>query len=214
VVEPDRVLESLRPRLEAILAQYPDLRYQFAGDRESQDKDQGSLLVNSLIMLVLIYAALAVPLKSYGQPFIIMSVIPFGIAGAYLGHGLIGMEVSVLSTVGIVALAGIVVNDSLVLIDYVNHCTREGKDYRLAVAEAGVRRFRAVMLTSATTFMGLLPLLLERSIQAQFLKPMAVSVSFGVLFATVVTLLLVPVLCYVAEDIRSVFSGLRRAPPP
>jgi multidrug efflux pump subunit AcrB len=136
-----------------------------------------------------------------------MSVIPFGVVGAIIGHLLLGKPLSVISMIGIIALSGVVVNDSLVLVDYINQRVREGLIWTEAVMEAGVRRFRAVLLTSVTTFVGLLPIQLETSIQSQFLKPMAISVSFGVLFATVVTLILVPVLCFIVDDLR----GYKRA---
>lgn len=201
--EPGRILADLQATvLPDILARYPDVDYQLAGEAEEQQGNVEVMLLTSLIMLMMIYSALAIPLKSWLQPLLIMSVIPFGIQGALIGHLLMGKEISVISIVGIVALAGIVVNDSLVLIDYINQKMRQGESWRQAVAFAGERRFRAVILTSVTTFLGLLPIQLETSIQAQFLKPMAISVAFGVLLATVVTLLLVPVLCYIADDLR------------
>jgi multidrug efflux pump subunit AcrB len=166
-------------------------------------------------MLIMIYAALAIPLKSYGQPLLIMAVIPFGLVGAILGHLLLGKDLSVISIIGIVAMCGVVVNDSLVLVDYINQRRQEGLEWASAVMEAGERRFRAVILTSVTTFVGLLPIQLETSIQAQFLKPMAISVAFGVLFATVMTLLLVPVLYFIAKDAQALgqrtFARLRGA---
>ena len=201
--EPSKILAALQSNeLKDILAKYPDVNYQLTGEAEEQQENQTSLIFSSLLILILIYAALAIPLKSYMQPLIIMSVIPFGLQGAILGHLFLGKEISIISIIGIVALAGIVVNDSLVLMDYVNQKMKEGEKWREAVASAGTRRFRAVILTSLTTFVGLLPIQLEMSIQAQFLKPMAISVAFGVLFATFVTLILVPVLCFIGDDIR------------
>ena len=201
--EPARILQELQANeLRDILQKYPDVSYQLAGETEEQEDNQRVLFFSSLIMLIMIYAALAIPLKSYLQPLLIMLVIPFGIQGAIIGHWIMGMEVSIISIVGIIALAGIVVNDSLVLIDYINQKMRAGDTWRDAVAFAGVRRFRAVILTSVTTFLGLLPIQMETSIQAQFLKPMAISVAFGILLATFVTLLLVPVLCYISDDIK------------
>ena len=190
-----------------VLARYPAVKYRLSGEAEQQDENTQSLLAGTLVMLILIYAALAIPLKSYGQPLIIMAVIPFGIVGAFIGHLIIGLPISVISIVGIIALSGVVVNDSLVLVDYINHRCRDGVNWCDAVMEAGVRRFRAVILTSITTFLGLLPIQLETSIQAQFLKPMAISVAFGVLFATVVTLVLVPILCFIVEDLRNFRRG-------
>ena len=189
-----------------VLAKYPAVNYRLSGEAEEEAENTSSLLIGTAVMLIMVFAALAIPLKSYGQPLIIMSVIPFGVVGAFLGHMIMGKPVSVISIIGIIALSGVVVNDSLVLMDYINHRVREGVAWCDAVMEAGVRRFRAVILTSVTTFVGLLPIQMETSIQSQFLKPMAISVSFGVLFATFVTLLLVPVLCFIVHDIR-VFLG-------
>ena len=136
-----------------------------------------------------------------------MSVIPFGIVGAILGHMLLGMNLSVLSLMGMLALIGVVVNDSLVLVDYVNRRRAEGHPATVAVRKAGVARFRAVILTSLTTFAGLAPLIFEKATQAQFLIPMAVSLGFGILFATAITLLLVPINYLVLEDLRRLARG-------
>jgi len=132
-----------------------------------------------------------------------MSVIPFGIIGALLGHYLIGIPVSILSIFGILALSGVVVNDSLVLVCRVNDLRKEGESYIDACSRAGADRFRAILLTSLTTFFGLGPLLLEKEVQAQFLKPMATSLAFGILFATVITLILLPLLMIIAKDIKT-----------
>ncbi len=138
-----------------------------------------------------------------------MTVIPFGLVGAVLGHLILGMEISILSVIGMLGLTGIVVNDSLVLVEHISNRLREGADelWQETVLDGAVRRFRPVILTSVTTFMGLLPIQLETAIQAQFVKPMATSVAFGVLFATVVTLLLVPVLYFVGRDLRNLFTA-------
>ena len=149
------------------------------------------------------YALMAIPFRSYVQPLIVMSVIPFGLVGAIIGHWLFGEPLSQLSLYGIVALAGIVVNDSLVLVDYINRRRKEGTSLVDAVRTAGVARFRPIVLTSLPTFAGLTPILLETSLQAQFLIPMAISLSFGVLFATLITLLLVPCIYLVLEDLRN-----------
>ncbi|WP_019529907.1 efflux RND transporter permease subunit [Dasania marina] len=202
-VSPGDVIATINSDiLPEVLQRFPAVKYRFTGEEEARAENIASLSTGVLVMLMIIYAALAIPLRSYGLPLIIMSVIPFGVVGAILGHLLLGQDVSIISIVGIIALSGIVVNDSLVLVDYINHRYRSGSSWHEAIKEAGKRRFRAVILTSVTTFAGLLPIQLERSIQAQFLKPMAVSVAFGVLFATVVTLILVPVLCYIAEDVK------------
>lgn len=158
------------------------------------------------LVLIVIFALLAVPFRSYSQPLLIMVAIPFGIVGAILGHFIMGYNLSILSMFGIVALTGVVVNDSLLLIDYVNRMRRQGKALVDAVVEAGQRRFRPILLTSLTTFFGLTPMILETSVQAQFLVPMAISLAFGILFATGITLLLIPSLYLVLEDARSLIG--------
>jgi multidrug efflux pump subunit AcrB len=202
-----------RDMLPDILSRHPTVRYAVAGEVEEQRETSQGLLYGMLIVLLLIYAALAIPLKSYLEPLLIMSVIPFGITGAFLGHLILGMEVSVLSAVGIIGLIGVVVNDSLVMVDFINHYIDEGHDWRSAVLEAGPSRFRAILLTSLTTFLGLLPIQLESSLQAQFVKPMATSVAFGIFFSTAVTLFLVPTLYYISQDIRSLFTRKREVAP-
>jgi multidrug efflux pump subunit AcrB len=149
-----------------------------------------------------IYALLAIPLKSYTQPLIIMGVIPFGVIGAVFGHWLIGIPLNFLSILGIIALSGVVVNDSIVVVDFVNQARKEGASILDAVLNAGAQRFRAIMLTSLTTFFGLAPILLETSMQAQFLIPMATSLAFGIVFATVITLFLIPSLYIMLEDFK------------
>ena len=165
----------------------------------------------TLIALFIIYALLAIPLKSYLQPLIVMVVIPFGLIGAITGHIILAQDMSILSILGFVALAGVVVNDSLVLVDFINQERREGKPLRQAIEDAGALRFRPIILTSLTTFAGLLPLLFETSLQAQFLIPMATSLSFGVLFATFMTLLLVPAFYNILEDFREAIFGKTKA---
>jgi len=139
-------------------------------------------------------------LRSYSQPLIIMSVIPFGAIGALIGHLLIGIEVSMMSFFGIIALAGVVVNDSLILVDFVNRERRLGIPLVQAVMDAASKRFRAILLTSLTTFFGLIPIVLETSLQAQIVIPMAASLAFGILFATVITLFLIPSLYIILDD--------------
>lgn len=182
--------------------QFPEVRINLGGEAEQQANTSDTLGLATLIVLVLIYSALAIPLKSYGQPLLIMSVIPFGITGAITGHWLMGMDLSILSIIGMLGLTGVVVNDSLVMVDFINHFKAAGHGWREAVMQAGVRRFRAVFLTSITTFVGLAPIQLEKSLQAQFVKPMATSLAFGILFSTVVTLFLVPVLYFIAKDVK------------
>ena len=191
--------------LTTITDDYPGITWSFQGEAREQADIFASLGQMTLIAIFLIYALLAVPLKSYVQPVIVMIVIPFGLIGAIGGHILMGQPMSILSVLGFVALAGVVVNDSLVLVDFINHERKEGKPLRLAIEDAGAQRFRPIILTSLTTFAGLLPVLFETSLQAQFLIPMAISLSFGVLFATFITLLLVPAFYSILEDIRERF---------
>jgi multidrug efflux pump subunit AcrB len=207
-VEPGEVNSEISTKiLPAILERHPGISYRLAGQQEEQEKSTGSLGLGFIAVLLMIYAALAVPLRSYGLPVIIMTVIPFGLVGAVLGHLIVGADVSILSTIGMIGLTGIVVNDSLVLVDHVNHRLKDrGEFWKDAVVNGAVRRFRPVVLTSVTTFMGLLPIQLETSIQAQFVKPMAISVGFGVLFATFVTLVLVPVLYFVGRDFKDLLG--------
>ena len=188
--------------IEQILQDYPGISWSFEGEAREQADIFASLGRMTLIALFIIYALLAVPLKSYMQPLIVMVVIPFGLIGAVGGHLILGQSLSILSVLGLVALAGVVVNDSLVLVDFINQERKEGMPLRQAIIESGAARFRPIILTSLTTFAGLLPLLFETSLQAQFLIPMATSLSFGVLFATAMTLLLVPAFYGILEDIR------------
>ncbi|QFU77779.1 efflux RND transporter permease subunit [Halioglobus maricola] len=208
LVEPGKVnAEIVNNILPDILERHPGVQHRLTGEAEQQEKTTSALELGFVAILLVIYAALAVPLRSYGLPLIIMAVIPFGITGAVLGHLILGAAVSMLSAIGILGLTGIVVNDSLVLVDHVNHRLKDrGEYWKDAVITGAVRRFRPVVLTSMTTFVGLLPIQLETAIQAQFVKPMAISVGFGVLFATGVTLLLVPVLYFVGRDIQTLFG--------
>ncbi len=188
--------------LDEQVSAYPGVRYSLEGEAREQRESFRSIGFGIIFVLFIIYSLLAIPFRSYLQPLIVMSVIPFGIAGAMLGHIIMGMSLTIMSIMGMLALGGVVVNDSLVLVDYVNRLRREGVDMREAVYRAGVARLRPVLLTSLTTFAGLTPLLLEKSTQAQFLIPMAVSLGFGILFATVITLVLIPVLYLLLEDVR------------
>ena len=160
--------------------------------------------------LFAIYCMLALPLKSYTQPFVVMAVIPFGFIGAVIGHWIMGVTMTILSILGLMALTGVVINDSLVLVDFINQRYRSGSESLYsAVKRAGVVRFRPVMLTSLTTFIGLTPLLMDQSSSARFLIPMAISLGFGILFATLITLILVPTNIMIGDDIRRYFK--RRA---
>jgi len=203
VISEGEVLADLRAgALPEILADYPGMTVSLEGQQREQRRTAAGLIRWYPVALFLIYALLAVPLRSYFQPLLIMSVIPFGLVGAILGHLLMGRNLSMMSVVGIIALSGVVVNSSLVLVHYVNSRRAEGETLGDAVVEAAITRFRPIVLTAATTFVGLVPLMTERSTQAQFLIPMAISISFGVLFATLVTLFVVPSGYLILEDLR------------
>ena len=183
------------------------MTYRLEGEQREQAKAASGLARAVALALLLIYGLLAVPLRSYAQPLIIMSVIPFGVVGALLGHAIMGWDVVFFSVLGIVALSGVVVNASLVLVHFVNRAREAGAGVHEAVAAAGVERFRPIFLTSATTFVGLVPLMFEGSVQARPLIPMAISLAYGVLFAAVVTLFLVPSLYRILEDLRGLHEA-------
>lgn len=185
-----------------ILSRYPGVQYHKGGGAQEEQRALYGFYQGAAIALLAIYALMAIPLRSYAQPFLIMLVIPFGIVGAVAGHWLLGLNISVLSLCGFVAVAGVVVNDSLIMVDFVNRARRAGQSVIDAAWYAGGRRFRAIVLTSLTTFFGLLPILLERSLQAQIVIPMAISLAFGILFATVITLFLIPCLYLSLNDLE------------
>jgi multidrug efflux pump subunit AcrB len=184
---------DLSEYLDGLMQQYPGVDYKLEGEAKEQRESFGSLAWALMFVFFIIYSLLAIPLKSYLQPLIVMSVIPFGMIGAVVGHWIMGMDLTIMSMLGMLALIGVVVNDSLVLVDFVNKKRSEGMKVSDAVRVAGAARFRPVMLTSLTTFIGLMPLLFEKATQAQFLIPMAVSLGFGIVFATFITLVLIPV---------------------
>jgi len=175
----EAIKRKLAEDLPELLASFPDISYSFEGEAREQRESFGSLRTGIFFVLAVIYALLAIPLRSYSQPITVMLVIPFGVVGAILGHMIMGMNLSIMSYMGMLALSGVVINDSLVLVDFVNKRRLEGLKIESAVRVAGVARFRAIMLTSLTTFLGLTPLIFEKSTQAQFLIPMAVSLGFG-----------------------------------
>ena len=181
---------------------YPGLEYDMEGEARERKDSLGSMLSGFKLALVMIFVLLAIPFRSYSQPLLIMSAIPFGMVGAVLGHLIMGYNLSLLSMFGLVALAGVVVNDSLLLIDRANRNRRDGLDPHDSLVEASSRRFRPIILTSLTTFFGLSPMIVETSVQAKFLIPMAISLGFGILFATGITLILIPALYLVLEDVR------------
>ena len=220
-VEPFEVVQQVRQQhIQPILDNYPTVSFQLEGASQDEAEATNSLAIGFVLALFAIFALMAIPLKSYSQPLIIMSVIPFGMIGAVIGHWVIGMPISILSLFGIIALAGVVVNDSLVMVDYVNQARRDGVALRQAVQDAGSARFRAIILTSLTTFFGLLPIVLEKSLQAKMVIPMAISLAFGILFATVITLLLIPCLYLILDDtkrgLKTMLSwyGLAEKPAP
>ncbi len=197
------VVADLQTRiLPAVLPRHPGVFYVFEGVQAEQEDAVGGLQAGFVVALLAIFALLAVPLKSYLQPLIIMSAIPFGLVGAVWGHIFMGLDVTFMSMFGLVALSGVVVNDSLVMVTFINRRRAVNPDLGAAVREAGVARFRPILLTSLTTFFGLGPLMLERRVDAAFLLPMAVSLAFGVVFATFITLVLVPTAYLIVEDIR------------
>ena len=185
------------------ISQNPQLQYSFEGARRAQTNTMAGVKKGGLVALVLIFSLLALQFRSYFQPIIIMAAIPFGMVGAVLGHLLLGYNLSIISVLGIVALTGIVVNDSLILVDFINRNREKGRTIMLAVLESGVRRFRPIVLTTLTTFFGLMPMMFETSRQARFLIPMAISLAFGVLFSTFIILYLIPVLYTVLEDFKA-----------
>ncbi len=202
LVQPAEIVEEVEENIiPGLLRKYPGLGFGVSGMAEEERKLGVSLGIGFALAIFGIYILLAVPTKSYLQPLIIMSAIPFGIIGAIVGHWITGHAFSMMSVIGVIALSGVVVNDSLLLVDHTNNAMAAGAKPFAAVSDATSRRFRAIMLTSVTTFMGLSPMLLERSVQAQAMVPMAVSLAFGILFATVITLLLVPCLYLMLDDL-------------
>jgi multidrug efflux pump subunit AcrB len=188
--------------LPELATEFPGLTYGYKGRQEDRKESVQSLLQGFVFSLISIYFLLAIPFRSYTQPIIVMIAIPFGIVGAVLGHLIMGYNLSLMSMMGIVALSGIVVNDSLVLVDYANKRRRDGFVPLEAIRAAALRRFRPVVLTTLTTFFGLAPMIFETSRQARFMIPMALSLGFGILFATIITLVLVPCLYLIIEDSR------------
>lgn len=203
-----KVREEVIPQLKAT---YPQLSYSLEGQQREQGDTMKSLGAGFLLALGMIFALLAIPFNSYSQPSIIMMAIPFGLIGAILGHVTLGYDLSLISVMGIVALAGVVVNDSLILIVAVNDYRQKGFAPYEAVIQGGMRRFRPILLTSLTTFFGLMPMIFEPSVQARFLIPMAISLGFGVLFATVLILLVVPSVYLILEDFKALFRSRSRA---
>lgn len=209
-VEPGKIIQEIKDEyIPELLERYPNIGIALDGEAKNESDAIWDLVTGLFFALFTIYALMAIPLKSYGQPLIIMSVIPFGVIGAIFGHFVMGLSLSLLSMFGIIALIGVVVNDSLVLVDFINNARKAGHSTREAVIEAGCNRFRAIVLTSLTTFFGLIPIMTETSIQAKILIPMAASIAFGILFSTIITLLLVPSLYMIGEDFKRGMTKLR-----
>lgn len=207
------VAELLRGFLPELARAHPGLGYGFSGEQREQRKTSLGMARDTGLALILIFALLAVPLRSYLQPLLIMSVIPFGVVGAVVGHLIMGINMSMMSAFGIVALTGVVVNSSLVLVHYINRRREMGDPLLRAVRDAGVTRFRPIVLTTMTTFSGLTPLLMERSMGAQFLIPMATSLAFGVVFATAISLFLLPAGYVILDDLQSLLKRFRSGRP-
>jgi multidrug efflux pump subunit AcrB len=201
-VEPGVIIEEISSDfIPELLSRHPGVGYGLEGASLEQVEFMRNLTVATIAALFLIYALIAIPLRSYVQPLIIMSIIPFGLIGAVVGHYIMGVAISMFSLFGLIALAGVVVNDSLIMVTFINRARAEGAPVRQALVDSGVQRFRAIILTSLTTAAGLMPIMLEKSVQAQFVIPMAISLSFGILFATVITLFLVPALYLLQQDL-------------
>ncbi len=210
-IEPQQIIKSVAENfIPGLLARYPGVAFGLEGASQEQGAFLFNLGIAFIAALFLIYALIAIPLHSYSQPLIIMSVIPFGLIGAVVGHVIMGKAISMFSMFGLIALAGVVVNDSLIMIDFVNKARLKGVPIRQAVIESGTARFRAIILTSFTTAAGLMPILFETSSQAQFVIPTAISISFGIIFATIITLFLIPSLYMLQEDFLARMRRLRR----
>ncbi len=194
---------DITPYLQQLVTQYPGVSFTMEGESREQQESFSSMGLGLVFIFFIIYCLLAIPFKSYLQPIIVMSVIPFGAIGAVIGHWIMAMDLTIMSMLGMMALIGVVVNDSLVLVDFINKKRLQGAQLLDAVLTAGQARFRPVMLTSLTTFIGLMPLLFEKATQAQFLIPMAVSLGFGIIFATFITLVLIPVNYLLVEDAKA-----------
>ncbi|CAN0418408.1 unnamed protein product, partial [Laminaria digitata] len=210
VVAADDVIRDLQKNvLPQLMAETPGLRYQMGGEQRDRAESFGALGTGFLLAMLAMYGLMAVAFRSYIQPIIIMFAIPFGFVGAVLGHVLMGFSLSLMSMMGLVALSGVVVNDSLVLIDSVNAYRRGGMPIFEAVIAGASRRFRPILLTTLTTFFGLVPMILETSVQARFLIPMALSLGFGILFVTFIALILVPTFYIIIEDFRGLWMRFK-----
>ena len=203
VTTPARVMEELKSSyLNSISDRFPGMTWAIAGAQKEKEEFKDYLVKAYIFALMAMYVMMAVLFRSYTQPLMVMSAVPFGLIGALSGHVIAGLDLTIWSLVGMIAVSGVVVNDNLVLVDFMNSNREKGISLMESIRDAGVARFRPIMLTSLTTFGGLAPLMLERSLQAQFLIPMAVSLAFGVMFATVISLVLVPALYHIVYDLE------------
>jgi multidrug efflux pump subunit AcrB len=210
----NQIIAALAPTFANLERDYPGVRIALAGNKREMAKSFGSLRRDFLIALSLIYLMLAGLFKSYVQPLVVLTAVPFGLNGVIAGHLLMGYPLTILSMIGTVALTGIVVNDALILVNFINKEIESGKPVRQAVIAASLRRLRPILLTSLTTILGLAPLMLETSFQAKFLIPMAIAISFGLAFATVLTLLVVPANFVIVQDLKLIARRIWRGPPP
>jgi multidrug efflux pump subunit AcrB len=207
-IESQKVITEIYTQfMPKLMAKYPGVKSELSGQSKENQEFMLELGLSFLFALGAIYVLLAIPLKSYVQPIMVMIVIPFGFVGALIGHVIFGQSISMMSYFGLVALSGVVVNDSLLMVEFVNRARAEGLRLHDAILQAGVQRFRAIMLTSLTTFFGLFPIMFETSLQAQVIIPMAISLAFGILFATFITLFMIPAMYQILEDMR---AGMRR----
>jgi multidrug efflux pump subunit AcrB len=196
------ISHALTPELDKLLNTHQELSWRYAGYVSDHEETKKRSIYGGIALFLALYALLAIPFRSLYQPFFVMLAVPFGVIGALFGHIILDITPSYLSIFGLLSLAGVAENDSLVIVDFINQKVRSGVGVREAVIQAGVRRFRPIFLTSTTTVVGLLPLIFDRSLQSQFLIPMAVSIAFGILFATVITLFLIPCAYLATEEIR------------
>ena len=208
LVEPGAVMGAVyRTVIPEMTTRYPGVEFGQGAAMREQTSSVNEMIMGFVYALVGIYVLMAIPLKSYLQPLMIMTVIPFGLIGAVIGHWIVGIAMNAISLLGFFALAGVVVNDSLILVHYINRRVAEGVPTIAAAVEAGMVRFRPILLTSLTTFCGLIPIVLEKSMHAQMVIPMAVSLAFGILFATGITLILIPSLYAIQANLREMVTG-------
>lgn len=206
----DKVIASLAPKVAELERKFPEMRIDFTGNKRETNKSMASLQRDFLIALAIIYCMLASLFKSYFQPLVVLAAVPFGMTGAVVGHFFHESPLTILSMIGVVALTGIVVNDSLIMVNFINHEVANGRSTFEAVIAGGRRRLRPILLTSLTTILGLAPLMSETSLQARFLIPMAISITWGLAFATLLTLVVVPSIYLIFEDLKQMFANLKR----